>query len=87
MDLDYYESDYGDYSTNGADSDAQPMTNGAKQDELLISPAVDLTGKSATVYFDYLLHRYTILYKYAYFTFEASTDARKFLSSIENIRA
>ena len=74
VDLDYYESDYGDYSTNGTDGDAQPMTNGAKQDELLISPAVDLTGKSATVSFDYLLHRYTILYKYAYFTFEASTD-------------
>ena len=29
---------------------------------------------STTVSFDYLLHRYTILNKYAYFTFEASTD-------------
>ena len=74
MDLDYYDDPWGDWSANGADGDAQPMTNGAKQDELLISPAVDLTGKSATVSFDYLLHRYTILNKYAYFTFEASTD-------------
>ena len=30
--------------------------------------------KRTTVSFDYLLHRYTILNKYAYFTFEASTD-------------
>ncbi len=74
VDLDYYDDPWGDWSANGADGDAQPMTNGAKQDELLISPAVDLTGKSATVSFDYLLHRYTILNKYAYFTFEASTD-------------
>ena len=74
VDLDYYDDPWGGWSANGADGDAQPMTNGAKQDELLISPAVDLTGKSATVSFDYLLHRYTILNKYAYFTFEASTD-------------
>ena len=84
VDLDYYEDPYGGWSTNGADGDAQPMTNGAKQDELLISPAVDLTGKSATVSFDYLLHRYTILNKYAYFTFEASTDGGSTWTAIWN---
>ena len=75
IDLDYYDDPWGSgYSTNGTEGDVKPMANDKVQDEYLISPAVDLTGKSATVSFDYLLHRYTILNKYAYFTFEASTD-------------
>ena len=58
IDMDYYESSgWGDWGSKSA----QPLSGGSdkKQDEYLISPVVDLTGKTPTLSFDYLLHRYT----------------------------
>ena len=75
IDLDYYDDPWGSgYSTNGTEGDVKPMANDKVQDEYLISPAVDLTGKSATVSFDYALMRTILRDKIATFTFEASTD-------------
>lgn len=55
--------------------DADTWTGGAKQDEYLISPAVDLTGKNPIVKFDYAFGRYEVFYGGLHFTVEASTDS------------
>ena len=76
IDLDYLYDDSGDgWSVH----EVQPASTGSDkaQDEYLISPAVDLTGKSATLSFDYLLHRSTLFQSIYKFTVEASTDGGK----------
>ena len=56
IDFDYYE--YEGYGIG----EVQPMAagSGKKQNEYLISPVVDLTGKTPTLSFDYLLFKYMI---------------------------
>jgi serine protease challisin len=84
IDMDYYESSgWGDWGSKSA----QPLSGGSdkKQDEYLISPVVDLTGKTPTLPFDYLLHRYTA-YNYCAFTVEASTDGGSTWTAIWNAR-
>ena len=79
IDFDYYE--YEGYGIG----EVQPMAagSGKKQNEYLISPVVDLTGKTPTLSFDYLLHRYTA-YNYCAFTVEASTDGGSTWTAIWN---
>ena len=81
IDFDYYE--YEGYGIG----EVQPMAAGSdkKQDEYLISPVVDLTGKTPTLSFDYLLHRYTA-YNYCAFTVEASTDGGSTWTAIWNAK-
>ena len=76
IDLDYLYDDSGD---SWSVHEVQPASTGSDkaQDEYLISPAVDLTGKSATLSFDYLLHRSTLFQSIYKFTVEASTDGGK----------
>ena len=76
IDLDYFYDDSGD---SWSVHEVQPASTGSDkaQDEYLISPAVDLTGKSATLSFDYLLHRSTLFQSIYKFTVEASTDGGK----------
>ena len=84
IDMDYYESSgWGDWGSKSA----QPLSGGSdkKQDEYLISPVVDLTGKTPTLSFDYLLHRYTA-YNYCTFTVEASTDGGSTWTAIWNAK-
>ena len=83
IDLDYLYDDSGD---SWSVHEVQPASTGSDkaQDEYLISPAVDLTGKSATLSFDYLLHRYTLLQGIYKFTVEASTDGGKTWNVIWN---
>ena len=84
IDMDYYESsEWGDWGSKSA----QPLSGGSdkKQDEYLISPVVDLTGKTPTLSFDYLLHRYTA-YNYCTFTVEASTDGGSTWTAIWNAK-
>ena len=84
IDMDYYESSgWGDWGSKSA----QPLSGGSdkKQDEYLISPVVDLTGKMPTLSFDYLLHRYTA-YNYCAFTVEASTDGGSTWTAIWNAK-
>ena len=84
IDMDYYESSgWGDWGSKSA----QPLSGGSdkKQDEYLISPVVDLTGKTPTLSFDYLLHRYTA-YNYCAFTVEASTDGGSTWTAIWNAK-
>ena len=54
--------------------DSDTWSGGAQQDEYLISPAVDLTGKHPVVKFDYAFGRYEVFYGGLHFTVEASTD-------------
>ena len=81
IDFDYYE--YEGYGIG----EVQPMAagSGKKQNEYLISPVVDLTGKTPTLSFDYLLHRYTA-YNYCAFTVEASTDGGSTWTAIWNAK-
>ena len=84
IDMDYYESSgWGDWGSKSA----QPLSGGSdkKQDEYLISPVVDLTGKTPTLSFDYLLHHYTA-YNYCAFTVEASTDGGSTWTAIWNAK-
>lgn len=57
IDMDYYEDSWGDWSVGGIRKPLLPMAGGSDklQDEYLISPVVDLTGKTPTLTFDYLL--------------------------------
>ena len=70
IDFDYYE--YEGYGIG----EVQPMAagSGKKQNEYLISPVVDLTGKTPTLSFDYLLFKYMIQNDIAKFTVEATID-------------
>ena len=55
---------------------------GDKQDELLISPVVNLTGKTPTLNFDYLLMKYVISNNYCSVTVEATTDGGRTWTTI-----
>ena len=68
IDCDAYDS--GDWAMDTA----QPMGSGAKQDEALISPAVNLSGKAPVLKFDYAFGRYELFAGAMKFTVEASTD-------------
>ena len=76
IDMDYYEDSWGDWSVGGIRKPLLPMAGGSDklQDEYLISPVVDLTGKTPTLTFDYLLFRYAVLNGFCTITVEASTD-------------
>ena len=77
IDMDYYEDTWGgDWSVGGIRKPLLPMAGGSDklQDEYLISPVVDLTGKTPTLTFDYLLFRYAVLNGFCTITVEASTD-------------
>ena len=77
IDMDYYEDPWGDpWSVGGIRKPLLPMAGGSDklQDEYLISPVVDLTGKTPTLTFDYLLFRYAVLSGFCTITVEASTD-------------
>lgn len=67
IDCDAYDS--GDWAMGTA----QPMGSGAKQDEALISPAVNLSGKAPVLKFDYAFGRYELFAGAMKFTVEAST--------------
>ena len=68
IDCDAYES--GDWSR----SHSEPAGTGAKQDEYLISPAVQLSGTAPVLQFDYAFGRYELFAGAMQFTVEASTD-------------
>ena len=76
IDMDYYEDSWGGWSVGGIRKPLLPMAGGSDklQDEYLISPVVDLTGKTPTLTFDYLLFRYAVLNGFCTITVEASTD-------------
>ena len=59
---------------------------GDKQDELLISPVVDLTGKAATLSFNYGFVRTALYGGKMTFTLEASTDGGKTWTAIWNAK-
>ena len=75
IDMDYYEDPWGDWSVGGIRKPLLPMAGGSDklQDEDLISPVVDLTGKTPTLTFDYLLFK-SVIGNYCSVTVEASTD-------------
>ena len=75
IDMDYYEDPWGDWSVGGIRKPLLPMAGGSDklQDEYLISPVVDLTGKTPTLTFDYLLFK-SVIGNYCSVTVEASTD-------------
>ena len=64
--------------------DEEDWSSGAKQDELLISPVVDLTGKAAKLSFNYGFARNALYSSKMTFTVEASTDGGKTWSAIWN---
>ena len=80
IDFDYYE--YEGYGIG----EVQPMAagSGKKQNEYLISPVVDLTGKMPTLSFDYLLFKYMIQNDIAKFTVEATIDGGQTWTTIWN---
>ena len=59
---------------------------GDKQDEYLISPVVDLTGKAATLSFNYGFERTALYNGKMTFTVEASTDGGKTWTAIWNAK-
>ena len=75
IDMDYYEDTWGDWSVGGIRKPLLPMAGGSDklQDEYLISPVVNLTGKTPTLSFDYLLFK-SVIGNYCSVTVEASTD-------------
>ena len=75
IDMDYYEDTWGGWSVGGIRKPLLPMAGGSDklQDEYLISPVVDLTGKTPTLTFDYLLFK-SVIGNYCSVTVEASTD-------------
>ena len=80
IDFDYYE--YEGYGIG----EVQPMAagSGKKQNEYLISPVVDLAGKTPTLSFDYLLFKYMIQNDIAKFTVEATIDGGQTWTTIWN---
>ena len=76
IDMDYYEDPWGGgWSVGGIRKPLLPMAGGSDklQDEYLISPVVNLTGKTPTLNFDYLLLKY-VIGRYCSVTVEATTD-------------
>ena len=85
IDMDYYEDTWGDWSVGGIRKPLLPMAGGSDklQDEYLISPVVDLTGKTPTLNFDYLLLKY-VIGRYCSVTVEATTDGGRTWTTIWN---
>ncbi len=76
IDMDYYEDPWGGgWSVGGIRKPLLPMAGGSDklQDEYLISPVVNLTGKTPTLTFDYLLFK-SVIGNYCSVTVEATTD-------------
>ena len=76
IDMDYYEDPWGDpWSAGSIRKPLLPMAGGSDklQDEYLISPVVNLTGKTPTLSFDYLLFK-SVIGNYCSVTVEATTD-------------
>ena len=75
IDMDYYEDTWGGWSVGGIRKPLLPMAGGSDklQDEYLISPVVNLTGKTPTLSFDYLLFK-SVIGNYCSVTVEATTD-------------
>jgi len=85
IDMDYYEDTWGGWSVGGIRKPLLPMAGGSDklQDEYLISPVVDLTGKTPTLNFDYLLLKY-VIGRYCSVTVEATTDGGRTWTTIWN---
>ena len=85
IDMDYYEDPWGDWSVGGIRKPLLPMSGGSDklQDEYLISPVVNLTGKTPTLNFDYLLLKY-VIGRYCSVTVEATTDGGRTWTTIWN---
>ena len=75
IDMDYYEDTWGGWSVGSIRKPLLPMAGGSDklQDEYLISPVVNLTGKTPTLSFDYLLFK-SVIGNYCSVTVEATTD-------------
>ena len=76
IDMDYYVDLWGDpWSVGSIRKPLLPMAGGSDklQDEYLISPVVNLTGKTPTLSFDYLLFK-SVIGNYCSVTVEATTD-------------
>ena len=86
IDMDYYEDSWGDWSVGGIRKPLLPMAGSSDklQDEYLISPVVNLTGKTPTLNFDYLLMKYVISNNYCSVTVEATTDGGRTWTTIWN---
>ena len=86
IDMDYYEDTWGDWSVGGIRKPLLPMAGGSDklQDEYLISPVVNLTGKTPTLNFDYLLMKYVISNNYCSVTVETTTDGGRTWTTIWN---
>ena len=85
IDMDYYEDTWGDWSVGGIRKPLLPMAGGSDklQDEYLISPVVNLTGKTPTLNFDYLLLKY-VIGRYCSVTVEVTTDGGRTWTTIWN---
>ena len=85
IDMDYYEDTWGGWSVGGIRKPLLPMAGGSDklQDEYLISPVVNLTGKTPTLSFDYLLFKY-VIGRYCSVTVEATTDGGRTWTTIWN---
>ena len=87
IDMDYYDDPWGDpWSVGSIRKPLLPMAGGSDklQDEYLISPVVNLTGKTPTLNFDYLLMKYVISNNYCSVTVEATTDGGRTWTTIWN---
>ena len=86
IDMDYYEDPWGDpWSAGSIRKPLLPMAGGSDklQDEYLISPVVNLTGKTPTLNFDYLLLKY-VIGRYCSVTVEVTTDGGRTWTTIWN---
>ena len=85
IDMDYYEDTWGGWSVGGIRKPLLPMAGGSDklQDEYLISPVVNLTGKTPTLSFDYLLFK-SVIGNYCSVTVEATTDGGRTWTTIWN---
>jgi lactocepin len=84
IDMDYYEDPWGGgWSVGGIRKPLLPMAGGSDklQDEYLISPVVNLTGKTPTLSFDYLLFK-SVIGNYCSVTVEATTDGGRTWTTI-----
>ena len=84
--MDYYEDPWGGgWSVGSIRKPLLPMAGGSDklQDEYLISPVVNLTGKTPTLSFDYLLFK-SVIGNYCSVTVEATTDGGQTWTTIWN---
>ena len=83
IDMDYYEDPWGDWSAGSIRKPLLPMAGDSDklQDEYLISPVVNLTGKTPMLNFDYLLFK-SVIGNYCSVTVEATTDGGRTWTTI-----